>query len=179
MFEIVTQETLPLFEAFIEGHPKGHFLQSKQWAPVKPDWTWEGILSRDEEGNVRGAMSVFIRKMPGVPYKLMYAARGPVCDLDDRDAMKDLTNGAAVLAKKNNAYALRIDPDVPSDQTGFIELMKSLGYAHHPGDKDFNGIQPCYVFRLNVKDKTEEELLAAFHSKTRYNLRLSARKGVT
>ena len=66
MFEIVTQETLPLFEAFIEGHPKGHFLQSKQWAPVKPDWTWEGILSRDEEGNVRGAMSVLIRKMPGV-----------------------------------------------------------------------------------------------------------------
>ena len=162
MFEIVTQETLPLFEAFIEGHPKGHFLQSKQWAPVKPDWTWEGILSRDEEGNVRGAMSVLIRKMPGVPYKLMYAARGPVCDLDDRDAMKDLTNGAAVLAKKNNAYALRIDPDVPSDQTGFIEVMKSLGYTHHPGDKDFNGIQPCYVFRLDVKDKTEEDLLAAF-----------------
>jgi lipid II:glycine glycyltransferase (peptidoglycan interpeptide bridge formation enzyme) len=124
-------------------------------------------------------MSVLIRKMPGVPYKLMYAARGPVCDLDDRDAMKDLTNGAAVLAKKNNAYALRIDPDVPSSETGFIEVMKSLGYAHHPGDKDFNGIQPCYVFRLDVKDKTEEELLAAFHSKTRYNLRLSARKGVT
>ena len=179
MFEIVTKETLPQFEAFIEAHPKGHFLQSKLWAPVKPDWVWEGILSRNEAGDIRGAMSVLIRKMPGVPYKLMYAARGPVCDLDDAQALKDLTDGAALLAKQNNAYALRIDPDVPSDQTGFIDSMKALGYAHHPGDKDFNGIQPCYVFRLNVKDKTEEELLAAFHSKTRYNLRLSARKGVT
>ena len=179
MFEIVIQETLPQFEAFIEAHPKGHFLQSKLWAPVKPDWVWEGILSRREDGTIRGAMSVLIRKMPGVPYRLMYAARGPVCDLDDREALQDLTHGAALLAKKYNAYALRIDPDVPSSETGFVQTMKELGYAHHPGDKDFNGIQPCYVFRLDVKDKTEEDLLAAFHSKTRYNLRLSARKGVT
>lgn len=179
MFEIVTKETLPQFEAFVEHHPKGHFLQSHLWAPVKPDWTWEGLLSRSADGSVRGAMSVLIRKMPGVPYKLMYAARGPVCDLNDREALRDLTQGAAVLAKKHRAYALRIDPDVPSSDTDFIESMKALGYAHHPGDKDFNGIQPCYVFRLDVKSKTEEELLAAFHSKTRYNLRLSARKGVT
>ena len=179
MFEIVTKETLPQFEAFVEGHPKGHFLQSNLWAPVKPDWVWKGLVSRGADGQIRGAMSVLIRKMPGVPYKLMYAARGPVCDLDDRETLKDLTDGAAVLAKEHNAYALRIDPDVPSSEEGFIGHMKALGYAHHPGDKDFNGIQPCYVFRLDVKDKTEEDLLAAFHSKTRYNLRLSARKGVT
>ncbi len=179
MLEIVTKETLPQFEAFVEGHPKGHFLQSHLWAPVKSDWVWEGLLSRREDGAVRGAMSVLIRKMPGVPYRMMYAGRGPVCDLDDREALEELTQGAAQLAKKYNAYALRLDPDVRSTETAFIELMKSLGYTHHPGDKDFNGIQPCYVFRLDVKDKTEEELLAGFHSKTRYNLRLSARKGVT
>ena len=179
MFEIVTQETLPQFEAFVQHHPKGHFLQSHLWAPVKSDWKWEGLLSRGEDGAVRGAMSVLIRKMPGVPYRLMYAARGPVCALSDTAALKDLTDGAAVLARKYNAYALRIDPDVPSAETDFIQSMKSLGYVHHPGDKDFNGIQPCYVFRLDVRGKTEEELLAAFHSKTRYNLRLSARKGVT
>ena len=179
MLEIVTKETLPQFEAFVEGHPKGHFLQSHLWAPVKSDWVWEGLLSRREDGAVRGAMSVLIRKMPGVPYRMMYAGRGPVCDLDDREALEELTQGAAQLAKKYNAYALRLDPGVRSTETAFIELMKSLGYTHHPGDKDFNGIQPCYVFRLDVKDKTEEELLAGFHSKTRYNLRLSARKGVT
>ncbi len=179
MFEIVTKDTLAQFEEFVAGHPKGHFLQSRLWAPVKSDWVWEGLLSRSADGQVRGAMSVLIRKMPGLPYQLMYAARGPVCDPEDREALKDLTEGAALLARRHKAYALRIDPDIPSDQTGFVDTMKSLGYAHHPGDKDFNGIQPCYVFRLNVKDKTEEELLAALHSKTRYNLRLSARKGVT
>lgn len=179
MFEIVTQQTLPQFEAFVAHHPKGHFLQSHLWAPVKSDWTWKGILSREENGQVRGAMSVLIRKMPGVPYRMMYAARGPVCGLKDREALKDLTDGAAVLAKQYRAYALRLDPDVPSSCHPFVQIMQELGYVHHPGDKDFNGIQPCYVFRLDVKNKTEEDLLAAFHSKTRYNLRLSARKGVT
>ena len=179
MFEFVNEQNLPQFEAFVQSHPKGHFLQSHDWTPVKSDWKWEGILCRNEAGEITGAMSVLLRRMPGVPYRMMYAARGPVCDIHDADTLRELTQGAAVLAKKYKAYALRIDPDVPSSDTSFIDIMKSLGYVHHPGDKDFNGIQPCYVFRLNVKDKTEDELLAAFHSKTRYNLRLSARKGVT
>lgn len=179
MYEFVTEQTLPQYEAFVEGHPKGHFLQSHLWAPVKSDWQWRAILRRDEAGQITGTMSVLIRKMPGVPYRMMYAARGPVCDAHDRETLRELTLAAAELAKQCRAYALRLDPDIPSSDEAFIEIMKSLGYVHHPGDKDFNGIQPCYVFRLNVKGKTEEELLAAFHSKTRYNLRLSARKGVT
>ena len=46
------------------------------------------------------------------------------------------------------------------------------------GGKNFEAIQPRYVFRLNVEGKTEEELLAGFHQKWRYNIRLAERKGV-
>ena len=179
MLQPVTQENLAEYEAFLRAHPKGHFLQSHEWAAVKSSWKWEGLLVRDEQNAIIGGLSVLIRRVPGTPYTLMYGARGPVCDPHDGATLAALTEGAKALAKKHNAYALRLDPDVPSGDGAFIAAMKGLGYRHQPGDKDFNGVQPCYVFRLDVKDKTEEDLLAAFHQKTRYNLRLSSRKGVT
>lgn len=178
MFELVTQETLPEYEAFCQACPKGHFLQSHLWAAVKSSWKWEAVVVRGQDGKIKAGLSVLIRKVPSLPYTLMYAARGPVCDVHDEEALAELTRGAAALAKKYRAYALRMDPDVKSDDTRFVGLMEKLGYRRKAGGKNFEGIQPNYVFRLNVKDKTEEELLAAFHQKTRYNLRLSVRKGV-
>ena len=178
MFELVTKENLHEYEEFCQSCPKGHFLQSRLWADVKDSWTWEAVIVRGPDNAVKAGLSVLIRKMPGLPYTLMYAARGPVCGVHDEDALAELTRGAAAIAKKHHAYALKLDPDVKSDDTQFIEIMKKLGYVHRPGSKNFDGVQPNYVFRLDVKDKTEDELLAAFHQKTRYNLRLSIRKGV-
>jgi lipid II:glycine glycyltransferase (peptidoglycan interpeptide bridge formation enzyme) len=178
MFEIINEKTLPEFSAFVESHPKGHFLQSREWGRVKEAWTWQAIAVRGADGAIKGALSVLIRKMPAVPYTLMYSARGPVCDPHDRETLKELTEGLRALAKQHKAYAVKLDPDIKSDDSEFIAIMEELGYKRHFGSKNFEGVQPNYVFRLNVRDKTEDELLAAFHSKTRYNLRLSVRKGV-
>ena len=74
--------------------------------------------------------------------------------------------------------SLMMDPDISSDDKEFIEIMKGLGYKHKESGKNFEGVQPNYVFRLDIAGKTEEELMAAFHQKTRYNIRLAGRKGV-
>ncbi len=180
MFERVTPALLDEYRAFLWQHPKGHFLQSHEWSHVKSSWKWEAVVVRDASGAICGALSVLIRKIvPALPYTLMYAGRGPVCDPHDRATLQALTEGAAALAKEYRAYALQLDPDILSSDTAFCTIMKELGYHHKPGDKNFDGVQPNYVFRLDIAGKTEDELLAAFHSKTRYNLRLSVRKGVT
>lgn len=179
MFEFINETTLNEYEEFISSHPKGHFLQSYKWAKVKDSWKWEAVAVRNKEGKIIGAFSVLIRKLPVLPHTLMYSARGPVCDVHDKNVLAELEQGAEALAKKYKAYAFTLDPDVLSSDTDFIENMKAVGFSHKPGDKDFDGIQPNYVFRLAIKDKNKEDLLAAFHSKTRYNLRLSERKGVT
>ena len=58
-------------------------------------------------------------------------------------------------------------------------MLHEFGFRGKEGGKNFEAIQPRYVFRLNVEGKTEDELLAGFHQKWRYNIRLAQRKGVT
>lgn len=178
MFEIVDESSIAEYDSFIREHKKGHFLQSREWAKVKTSWRWAGVISRAENGSITGAVSVLIRKAPGTPYTMMYSARGPVCDPQDGETIGELTKGLEAVAKANNSYTLTMDPDILSENTEFIENMKRAGFIHRPGDKNFDGVQPNYVFRLDIKDKSEDELMQAFHSKTRYNIRLSTRKGV-
>ena len=179
MYEFITEKTLPEYEAFVQSHPKGNFAQSYLWGKQKPMWQWDAIAIRGEDGAIRGSLAVMTRKVPGIGRTLMYGCRGPVCDLDDRETFSQLLDGAKVLAKKYKSYVIKIDPDVPSSNTAFSSMLQSFGFRAKEGGKNFEAIQPRYVFRLNVEGKTEEELLANFHQKWRYNIRLAERKGVT
>ena len=179
MYEFITEKTLPEYEAFVQSHPKGNFAQSYLWGKQKPMWQWDAIAVRGEDGAIRGSLAVMTRKVPGIGRTLMYGCRGPVCDLDDRETFSQLLDGAKALAKKYKSYVIKVDPDVPSSNTAFSSMLQSFGFRAKEGGKNFEAIQPRYVFRLNVEGKTEEELLANFHQKWRYNIRLAERKGVT
>lgn len=166
------------YEAFNQSCPKGHFAQSVGWGKLKKEWHFEGIISRGQDGKINGIMSVLIRKMPMLPTSLMYAPRGPVCDVHDKAVLKTLVDGAAQLSRKYGAYALKMDSDVESDDQIYLDIMHSLGFTLPKDTKNFEGIQPRYVFRLPLEGRNEEQLLASFEQKTRYNIRLAARKGV-
>ena len=178
MYELITQDTLQEYEAFVQSHPKGNFAQSYLWGKQKPAWIWKAIAVRGEDGRIKGSMAVMIRKMPMVGRTLMYACRGPVCDLDDRETFSQLLEGAKALAKEHKSYVIKIDPDVPSSNTAFAEMLQSFGFHSKEGGKNFEAIQPRYVFRLDVDGKTEEEVQVGFHQKWRYNIRVAQKKGV-
>ena len=167
------------YKKFLERHERCNFQQSLEWAEVKkPNWIPEVILAEDDNGNIIGSLCVWVRKMP-IFGNIMYSSRGPVCDIHDMRVMKQLTDGAKELAKKYNAFCLRIEPDIESDDQIFREVVTNLDYRIKDNAKDFKDeIQPRYVFRLDIKDKTEEEIMAGFHQKWRYNIRLAGRKGV-
>ncbi len=179
MYEIITEKTLSEYEAFVQSHPKGNFAQSFLWGKQKPMWRWQAVAVRGSDGKIKGTLALMTRPVPVIGRTLMYGCRGPVCDLDDRETLAELIEGAKALAKENRAYVIKIDPDVPSSNTHFAGLLHELGFRGKEGGKNFEAIQPRYVFRLNVEGKTEDELLAGFHQKWRYNIRLAERKGVT
>lgn len=165
---------------FLQNNPKTNFMQSPEWARVKTEWKNEFITVEDENGNIKGTMSILLRKVPFINRHIMYAPRGFVCDVHDKETLKELTIKAQEIAKKYRAFIFRLDPDVLQSDEEFKKIITELGYKTKKNIKNIGQVlQPKYVFRLNVKDKTEEELLQSFESKTRYNIRLAGRKGVT
>ena len=166
-------------EHFLQTNKKSHFLQSPEWANVKSDWEHEMIVV-EEKGEIKGTMSVLLRKIPVFNRYIMYAPRGFVCDEHDKETLRKLTEKAKEIAKKYKAFIFRLDPDISNDDEEFKNIAKDIGYKRKENIKNIDQvIQPKYVFRLDLTNKTEEELLASFNQKTRYNIRLAIKKGVT
>ena len=167
------------YTRFLESNERCNFQQSIEWSKVKTSWKREVILAEDSSKKIIGSLMVLIRKIP-IFGNIMYSSRGPICDIHNIEVLKQLTEGAKLLAKKYNAIVLTIEPDIKSDDTAFRNIMQELGYQIKDDAKNFREeIQPRYVFRLDTKGKTEDEIFKNFHSKTRYNIRLATKKGVT
>lgn len=174
----VTKETENEYTEFLEKHDRCNFQQSLEWGKVKTAWTKEVVLAEDEDGKIIGSICVLIRKVP-IFGNMMYSSRGPVCDVHDKKVLEQLTEGVKELSKKYKAFVFRMEPDIKKDDNEFRKIVEEIGYKVKDDAKDFKDeIQPRFVFRLDIKDKTEDEILAGFHQKTRYNIRLATKKGV-
>lgn len=175
--ELVTKQTMPEYEEFLWSHNKGHFMQAPQWAKVKDNWSYKVALERDDNGKIIGSIAFLIRKLPYTKYNIMYAPRGPVCDINNIELLNKLISDAKEIGNAVNACVIMLDPDVTLDNTEYVKALESAGFKGKNG-KNFEGTQPRFVFRLNVKGKTADELMAEFHSKTRYNIRVALKNGV-
>lgn len=158
-----------------------HFMQSEEWAKIKNTWKQEILIVRDEKGKIEGSLSVLVQKIPVINKSILYCPRGPICDISNKEVFKKLIDQVKELAKKEKAFIFRMDPDVPNSNEEFRKMAEDNGITLKANiNNDINKvIQPKYEMQLTIKDKTEDELLSSFNQKTRYNIRLATRKGVT
>ncbi len=176
--EILRREQYLEYEEFVSAHPRGEFMQSTHWQEVKANWRWEAVVSRGEGGRIVGACTVLIQRMPFFGTTLLYSPRGPVCDLADKAVLADLKAGVDALAKTYNAHLFKMDPDVAAADTGFLRTMEEMGFRRFYGPDGFETIQARFNYRLYLRGRGEEELLAGFTQKTRYNIRVAQKHGV-
>lgn len=177
--EFLSDSNIEEYESFVKSHKNGSFMQSYYWSKVKSEWKHEIIVSRNDNGEIIGSMLILIKTAPIFKYSLLYAPRGPVCNLYDKEVFLDLLSGVKELAKKYNAYKFTIDPFVLEGDEEFIKLANSLGFLHTPKLKDFETIQTRNNYMLlNLNDKTEDEVFKNFHNKWRYNVRVALKHNV-
>lgn len=165
------------YEKFIKGFEGASLMQSINWTKVKSNWDWEAVYC-ESSGNIVGAMTILIQKIPFRNYSFMYAPRGPVCDINNLDVINKLMEDVNSLAKKHKAYLFKFDPAIKYNE-GIISKYRELGFKVYGKDMDKDKlIQPLHDAVLNIDNKSEDMLLKEFSEKTRYNIRLSQRKGV-
>jgi lipid II:glycine glycyltransferase (peptidoglycan interpeptide bridge formation enzyme) len=173
------KEDKALFNAFISNHSKGHAMQLWEWGEIKERTGWiPWRLALESEGRFVAAATVLARTLPFFHLPIFYCPRGPVVDMGDHEKLTAVFQAIRELAKKEKAILLKIDPDIPKTNQDLAKYLANNGFKQVDKGKNFEGVQPKFVFRLDISPD-EETLLANMHQKTRYNIRLAIKKGVT
>lgn len=176
---LIGEEEKDVFDNFISSSPKPHFLQTFEWGELKKSTGWEPLrllVTRKQQPIV--AISLLMRRLPFLNLTIFYAPRGPILGRDcDQTGEDFFWKEVEKIARKHRTIFLRIDPDVSIADHEYRSNLEKRGFLPRGNRIGFGGIQPRFVFRLTLA-LSEEELLAAMESKTRYNVRLAERKGV-
>ena len=171
------KEEVKKYKEFVDNFSSTSLMQSMNWADVKKGWEREYVYL-EEDGKIVMAMSLVIRKIIGSK-SMIYAPRGPVGDIYDIQKVKKITEEVDKIAKKYNAFVFRFDPERYYDEK-LEEMYVKEGYKVRNRKFGKNElIQPRYNMILNISGKTEEEVFKGYSEKTRYNVRVAKRKGVT
>jgi peptidoglycan pentaglycine glycine transferase (the first glycine) len=156
------------WDARVAAAPGGHLLQSWAWGALKAGFGW-----RAQRLAVGGACAqVLFRRLPAGLGAIGYAPRGPAADFGDEAALRALLEAIRPLARQQRALCLKIEPN-REDDPALADCLRALGFRPSP-----QPIQPRRTIVVDL-DAAPEALLERMKQKTRYNVRLAARKGVT
>jgi peptidoglycan pentaglycine glycine transferase (the first glycine) len=158
--------------------PTNHVLQSWSWGEFKTAYGWRAThLLFIEGGRALAAAQVLRRRLPRLPLAVMYVPKGPVLDYTDLSLLEAVLAHLEAVARRGRAIFVKVDPDVclANDDApqSVITALTRRGWRHSAEQIQF----PNTVLVDLTRD--EDAILAAMQSKTRYNVRLAARRGVT
>lgn len=159
---------------FVSSQPHSQFLQSASWGEFQKSLSREVWRYGVFDNNKIIASASFISMPLGFKKCYLYCPRGPVIKND--------------LPSKYSAEALKLilsktrDLTMETKQAEEIffrfELTTSIiPLINYPNIQLTKAIQPPDTLILNLT-KSSQELLASFHSKTRYNIRVAEKHGV-
>ncbi len=162
-----TAEELARWDELVLANPDGgHVFQTRAWGEFKSGCGWKPQFMIHDLGGVQLAVMYLVRRFSYFG-ELWWVPKGPGVA-----SQAQIASYVASLDLPKTAFMLRINPVLSVD--GIDQpLFKSIGLMEAKRD-----VQPDKATILIDLSRNEEEILAAFKQKTRYNVRLAAKKGV-
>jgi lipid II:glycine glycyltransferase (peptidoglycan interpeptide bridge formation enzyme) len=158
---------------FIASVPYPHFQQSWEWGELAPELGGTAVrLAAADDGQIRGAMQLFVNEVKPLRGTILYVPRGPALAEKSARLLGPLLDAARRVGLEKRALGLRLEPALPRCSEGIGDLVSRFGFH-----RSFPPSQPRSSWVLDVS-ADEDTLLAEMKQKTRYNIRLATRRGV-
>jgi peptidoglycan pentaglycine glycine transferase (the first glycine) len=158
---------------FLEHNPHAHLLQTKSWGDFKASFGWNVYRLISEHVGAQ----ILIRSVK-LGYSFAYLPKGPLVphSLGDPPKINDQVWAVLIpeidtLCKQANAILIKVEPDIFED-SDLERIPSPTGFVTSQ-----HAIQPQRTLIISLQG-SEDEILARMKQKTRYNIRLSLKRGV-
>jgi lipid II:glycine glycyltransferase (peptidoglycan interpeptide bridge formation enzyme) len=173
--------------------PGAHILQTQEWGVVKSRYGWRPLhyFWRGESGQSVAAALVLQRAVPfpglSARLRVLYIPKGPLLDWRNRALRRQVLLDLASLARQQRAIFVKVDPDVllgtgvPGEpEARAYQDGEALEAELEEGGWRFSDEQIQFRNTVLIDLSPElETLMANMKQKTRYNIRLAGRRGLT
>lgn len=177
----------------LENLPGRHLLQTWQWAEMKRSTGWTMIprVWQGSDGKIQAAAMVLQRSIRAGGFaakmSILYIPRGPVLDWSDEALRTRVLNDLQSLARQKGAIFLKMDPEA---ELGRGEPGTETAWENPVGQQIVNDLEKRgwlfsndqVQFRNTIwidLEGSPDDWLTRMKQKTRYNIRLAERKGVS
>jgi peptidoglycan pentaglycine glycine transferase (the first glycine) len=160
------------WDQFVAHHASGHLLQTWAWGDLKEQFGWRAIrLGSSRTGQLLAGAQILFLPIPPA-FSLAYIPKGPLLDWTDAAQTSAFLSDLHRLCRSQRSVFLKIEPNIP-DSAELRNLIARHGFGLSPFT-----VQPPRTILVDITP-CADDILASMKQKTRYNIRLAARKGVT